>query len=239
MHPNITCTRIKKIQQQIRQYATLYGRSHESIQLLAVSKTRSNAEIRQAIDCGLTAFGENYAQEMHNKATKMGQQVEEWHFIGPVQSNKTSLICQHASWVHSINRIKIARRFNQHCAENQSRLQICIQVNIDAEPTKSGVMPADLDKLAEQISELDQLDCRGLMIIPGKRAGFDEQRAIFAQCRRLMEKLNQSGHQMDTLSMGMSGDFEAAIAEGATIVRMGTALFGSRISQPKLLTGIS
>lgn len=228
MHLNNPCTRITKIQQQITQYANLYGRRKESIQLLAVSKTRTTEEIQQAINCGVTTFGENYAQEMHDKAVAIGQPAEKWHFIGPIQSNKTRLICQHANWVHSIDRIKIAQRLNQHCIENQSRLQICIQVNIDAEPTKSGVMPAELAKLAEQISKLEQLDSRGLMIIPGKRSSFDGQRAIFAECRGLMETLNQSGHHMDTLSMGMSGDFEAAIAEGATIIRVGTALFGPR-----------
>ncbi|MEE9310335.1 MAG: YggS family pyridoxal phosphate-dependent enzyme [Cocleimonas sp.] len=209
-----------------------YHRPSNSVQLLAVSKRHSVEAIRDAYQAGQTAFGENYVQELVEKAEALialdSLSKIEWHFIGPLQSNKTKQIAAVASWVHTIDRFKIAQRLNNQRPDNLPPLSVCIQVNISEEISKSGVSVNEVAKLAQQISELSRLQLRGLMVIPAPETDFKKQRRAFAKVAALKETLNQSGYPLDTLSMGMSSDMEAAIAEGATIVRIGTAIFGAR-----------
>jgi len=213
---------------KLKQFALQYQRPLNDIQLLAVSKRHSVECIREAYESGQKAFGENYVQELLDKVSQLSDLEIEWHYIGPLQSNKTRKIAQVASWVHTIDRLKIAKRLNDQRPENLPPLSVCIQVNISGEASKSGVLPEDVDALAIEISQLPRLNLRGLMAIPAPETDFDKQRAIFSKVAALKAQLNQQGHQLDTLSMGMTGDMEAAIAEGATIVRIGTAIFGAR-----------
>ncbi len=215
---------------KLKHFAEKYQRAASDIQLLAVSKRHPVTAIREAYAAGQTAFGENYAQELLEKAEQLDDLPIEWHFIGPLQSNKSRKIAAVASWVHSIDRIKIARRLNHQRAANLPRLNVCIQVNISQEASKSGILPAELFDFAEQLAQLPRLKLRGLMVIPAAETEFDKQRAVFAETAALLRQLNHKGFQLDTLSMGMSSDMEAAIAEGATIVRIGTAIFGQRKS---------
>jgi pyridoxal phosphate enzyme (YggS family) len=195
---------------------------------MAVSKTKPQSMIEAALSCGLNCFGENYAQEFADKAKALPADRIDWHFIGPLQSNKTRLVAPYANWVHSVDRFKIAQRLSSQRPEKMSPLNICLQVNIDNEPAKSGIPANQLPILAQQISELKNIRLRGLMCIPKPRNNTEEQRPAFARLRKSMESLNQQGFDLDTLSMGMSGDYLAAIAEGATLVRIGTAIFGAR-----------
>lgn len=229
----ILCDHIQTIGDQIKAAEEKFNRPKESVTLLAVSKRHPISAIQQSLECEQIALGENYAQEMHEKAQQLEQSYAEWHFIGPIQSNKTRLIAEHASWIHSIDRLKIARRINEHSlsehsSHNHKPINICLQVNINNENSKSGVLIGQLPELAEQVSQLSGIKLRGLMAIPEATNDFDLQRKNFAKVRKAMEGLNQQGYNLDTLSMGMSGDMEAAIAEGATIVRIGTAIFGKR-----------
>lgn len=205
-----------------------YQRAKNSVQLLAVSKRHPIDAIKEAYHVGQTAFGENYVQELVEKAEALHELNIEWHFIGPLQSNKTKQVAAVASWVHTIDRVKIAQRLNDQRPENLPPLSVCIQVNISGEETKSGVTGDELTELAQQISKMPHLCLRGLMAIPAPTNDFEKQREIFAKISALKDQLNQCGYHLDTLSMGMSGDMEAAIAEGATIVRIGTAIFGAR-----------
>jgi len=205
-----------------------YHRPKDSVQLLAVSKRHPIEAIQEAYQAGQTAFGENYVQELVEKAEALHELNIEWHFIGPLQSNKTKQIATTASWVHTIDRFKIAQRLNDQRPENLPPLSVCIQVNISGEDSKSGVEGDELAELAQQISKMSRLRLRGLMAIPAPTNDFEKQRETFAKVSALKEQLNQSGYNLDTLSMGMSGDMQAAIAEGATIVRIGTAIFGAR-----------
>ena len=205
-----------------------YHRDKNSVQLLAVSKRHSIESIQEAYDAGQVAFGENYVQELVEKAKELKELNIKWHFIGPLQSNKTKQIAESASWVHTIDRLKIAQRLNDQRPENLAPLSVCIQVNISDEDTKSGVNNDDVSQLAKQIAEMPRLLLRGLMAIPAPTTDFKKQRETFAKITALKDQLNESGYQLDTLSMGMSNDMEAAIAEGATIVRIGTAIFGAR-----------
>ena len=220
------------LKQRIREAENKYGRESGSVQLLAVSKYHPVAAIEQALTAGQLVFGENYVQEMADKATQLKvsspDKLPEWHFIGPIQSNKTRQIAEIAGWVHSVDRLKIARRLSEQKPEDRDALNICLQVNVSGESSKSGITPAELPALAEQVAGLPGIQLRGLMAIPAPETDFSCQRAVFAQVRALQEGLINRGFTLDTLSMGMTGDMEAAIAEGATIVRIGTAIFGAR-----------
>ena len=207
------------------------GRDQQSLQLLAVSKTRDEKYIKSAFSLGLNAFGENYLQEAVNKIQTLESLGAEWHFIGPLQSNKTKPVAENFSWVHTVDRLKIAKRLNDQRPEGLGPLNICLQINIDNEPSKSGVAPSEAIDLALAVSELPRLRLRGLMAIPMARQDIDSQRQPFRELRLLKEEINQqldNSQKLDTLSMGMSGDIEAAILEGATILRVGTDIFGPR-----------
>lgn len=203
-------------------------RTADSVQLLAVSKTRGADEIRQLHACGQTAFGENYLQEALDKITALQDLALEWHFIGPIQSNKTRAIAERFDWVHSVDRLKIAQRLSEQRPADLPPLNICLQINISEEASKSGCSLDELPALARNVASLPNLRLRGLMAIPEPETDPARQRATFARVRQLLTDLQHELPQLDTLSMGMSGDLEAAIAEGATIVRVGTALFGPR-----------
>lgn len=204
------------------------GRAAESVELLAVSKTRPAEDIRAAHACGLTHFGENYLQEALEKIEQLSDLNLEWHFIGPIQSNKTRPIAEHFDWVHSVDRLKIAQRLSEQRPEGKPPLNICLQVNISREESKSGCMPEEAPALARALSQLPGVKLRGLMAIPKATDDECEQRSAFADLRHLLEQLQAEYPELDTLSMGMSADLAPAIAEGATIVRIGTALFGAR-----------
>ncbi len=219
---------IQTIGERIRAAEQRFGRAAGSVQLLAVSKKHPAEAIRHAFAAGQTIFGENYVQEMTQKAAELTDYALEWHFIGPIQSNKTKLIAQTARWVHSVDSFKIAQRLSAQKPVDAPAIHVCLQVNISHEDTKSGVLPADLPELAAQVAQLSGIQLRGLMAIPAPQVDFNQQRAVFAQVRELQAKLNAQGFALDTLSMGMTDDMEAAIAEGATIVRIGTAIFGER-----------
>ena len=219
---------IQTIGERIRAAEQRFGRAAGSVQLLAVSKKHPAEAIRHAFAAGQTIFGENYVQEMAQKAAELTDYALEWHFIGPIQSNKTKLIAQTARWVHSVDSFKIAQRLSAQKPVDAPAIHVCLQVNISHEDTKSGVLPADLPELAAQVAQLSGIQLRGLMAIPAPQVDFNQQRAVFAQVRELQAKLNAQGFALDTLSMGMTDDMEAAIAEGATIVRIGTAIFGER-----------
>lgn len=212
----------------INQFAMKYQRNPDEIKLLAVSKKHPVSMVREAFDAGQRAFGENYVQELLDKADALADLPIEWHFIGPLQSNKTRKIAQTASWAHTIDRLKIAKRLNEQRPDELPPLSVCMQINVSGEASKSGVSFNELPELAAGISQLENLKLRGLMAIPAPENDFLKQREAFAQVREAQQSLIKQGFQLDTLSMGMSNDMEAAIAEGATIVRIGTAIFGKR-----------
>jgi len=222
--------RLKKLHSQINAAAAAAGREPETIQLLAVSKTRGADELRQAWSGGQRAFGENYLQEALDKIEALQDLDICWHFIGPIQSNKTRPIAESFDWVHSVDRFKIAQRLNDQRPADMNPLEICLQVNVSQEASKSGVLPEDLPALAAKVAALKNIRLRGLMAIPASNDDPQLQRRPFAQMHALLQTLQQQlpDQPLDTLSMGMSGDMEAAILEGATIVRIGTALFGPR-----------
>ncbi|MCD4866302.1 YggS family pyridoxal phosphate-dependent enzyme [Pseudomonas sp. PLB05] len=201
------------------------GRDPATVGLLAVSKTKPAAALREAAAAGLRDFGENYLQEALDKQPALADLPLVWHFIGPIQSNKTRAIASHFDWVHSVDRLKIAQRLAEQRPPERGPLNICLQVNVSGEASKSGCHPDDLPALAAAVGQLPNLRLRGLMAIPEPTDDPASQRAAFARLRKLSETLNLN---LDTLSMGMSQDLEAAIAEGATWVRVGTALFGAR-----------
>ena len=201
----------------------------DHINLLAVSKSQSAQKIRIAHEAGQHDFGENYVQEALEKQEQLKDLNIEWHFIGPIQSNKTQAIAQHFSWVHCIDRLKIATRLNDARPESLGLLNVCIQVNSSLEPSKSGANLNELEGLAQAINCLPNLKLRGLMAIPAPVKKFADQRAQFAIINNAFKQLNAKGLALDTLSIGMSDDYTAAIYEGATIVRIGSALFGDRI----------
>lgn len=228
--PQTITANIAALRQRIVQSASDAGRDPAEITLLAVSKTRSAEEVAVALDAGLTQIGENYLQEAVDKQAALQGRNACWHFIGPIQSNKTREIASHFDWVHSVDREKIARRLSEQRPEGKPQLKICLQVNISREDSKSGVLPEDALTLAKQITALPALQLRGLMAIPAASDDPAEQRAAFAALRALRDTLQQAlpDQTLDTLSMGMSGDMDAAIAEGSTLIRIGTALFGPR-----------
>ncbi len=204
------------------------GRVAGSVALLAVSKTFSADAVRNAHAAGQRAFGENYVQEAVDKIAALPGLELEWHFIGPIQSNKTRQIAEHFDWVHSVDRLKIAERLSAARPAAMAPLQLCLQVNIGNEDSKSGVAPGDALALARSIAALPRLKLRGMMTIPPASDDSTVQRGYFAQLRQLRNELTANGCALDTLSMGMSADIDAAIAEGATMVRVGTAIFGAR-----------
>jgi len=226
--PSTTDFNIAKVQQRIRAAEKKYLRAEHSVHLLAVTKTRPASVIRQAAAAGLSDFGENYLQEALDKQAQLDDLNLQWHFIGPIQSNKTRAIAEHFSWVHSVDRVKIAQRLNDQRPEHLPALNICLQLNISAEANKSGVSTADLASLATAVAAMPRLRLRGLMAIPRASDDPEEQQAAFALVKTAFIKLQQTHTDMDTLSMGMSKDMDAAIAEGSTMVRIGTDLFGVR-----------
>ncbi len=203
-------------------------RDPTKITLLAVSKTKPVADIVAAYQSGQRDFGENYLQEAEQKIIALSDKQIIWHYIGPIQSNKTRKISQLFDWVHSVDRLKIARRLNETHPENKAPLNILLQVNIDNEPSKSGILADEILPLAQQIESLHRLKLRGLMAIPAIHKDAEQQRKPFVQMREAFTQLQQQYPDCDTLSMGMSGDMQAAIAEGSTLVRIGTAIFGAR-----------
>ena len=216
---------IVEVEARIRAAALAVQRDVTSIHLLAVSKTKPAAALREAYAAGLRDFGENYLQEARAKQVELADLPLCWHFIGPIQSNKTRDIAEHFAWVHSVDRLKIAQRLSEQRPAELPPLNICIQVNVSGEDSKSGCTPHDLPALAAAINALPRLKLRGLMAIPEPTDDRAAQDAAFATVRQLQESLNMG---LDTLSMGMSHDLESAIAQGATWVRIGTALFGAR-----------
>src|SRR5271156_448802 len=204
------------------------GRGPAPVTLVAVSKAKSAESVRLAATAGVTDFGENYLQEALVKMDRLADLKPRWHFIGGIQSNKTRAIAERFDWVHSIDRFNIARRLSEQRPFHAPPLNLCIQVELVPEPNKGGVAPAEVGPLAAAVAELPRVSLRGLMCVPPPQPNTDAERAVFARLRILLEELNASGHKLDTLSMGMSGDFDSAIAEGATVVRIGTALFGPR-----------
>jgi len=219
---------LQAVRERIARAAQAAGRSPEAIALVAVSKNFPAAMIVEARDAGQRLFGENQAQEGVKKATQLAHLDLEWHFIGPIQSNKTRAVAEHFRWAHGIDREKIAVRLDAARPEALPPLEVCIQVNVSGEATKAGVAPGEELALAEAVSRLPRLRLRGLMAIPEPTAEIARQRRQFARLRELKEGLVARGFPLDTLSMGMSDDFEAAILEGATMVRVGTAIFGPR-----------
>lgn len=213
-------TKLGRINARIEHAAQLAGRNPADISLIAVSKTKPLSDVLAAHAAGQIAFGENYAQELHDKANEL---TADWHFIGPLQSNKTKLVANAANWVHSIDRLKIAQRLNEQRSADLPPLNICLQINISNAPQKAGINAEDAGAMAVELQKLPQLSLRGLMCIPEP-----SDHDAFARMQQLAEQLTEQGHPMDALSMGMSSDFEQAIAHGATHLRVGTAIFGSR-----------
>ena len=213
---------------RIEDAARQFGRNPDGISLLAVSKTWPASDVREAALAGQKLFGENYVQEGIDKARSLESLGLEWHFIGPLQSNKTRPVAEIFDWVHAVDRLKIAERLSEQRPENLPALQVCIQVNVSGEQTKSGVSLDETAALAHRVAALPRIRLRGLMAIPEPVEDFAEQRIAFRRLREAFEQLNKEGLSLDTLSMGMSHDLEAAIAEGATMVRVGTAIFGER-----------
>ena len=219
---------LPKIRDLLANSAIQAERDPASVKLLAVSKKQSLDKVLAAANCGQRDFGENQVQEGLTKINQTASEDLIWHFIGHLQTNKTRAVAEHFDWVHSIDRLKIAERLSHQRPAKKLPLNVCLEVNIDAEDSKSGVSPDALPELALAVGELPNLTLRGLMCLPAIRSSFEEQRKPFAALRKLAESLSTSGIELDTLSMGMSADFRAAIFEGATIVRIGTAVFGPR-----------
>ncbi len=219
---------LARIRAELETSAARYGRSAASITLLAVSKSQGPAAIRAAAACGQREFGESYLQEAIPKVEQLTDLPLTWHFIGPVQSNKTRLIARHFHWVHSVDREKIARRLAEARTSASEPLNVCLQVNISGESTKAGVAPAAVDELARRIAALPGLRLRGLMAMPEPASTLPAQRAALRRLREMFTQLRQAGLELDTLSMGTTSDLEAAIAEGTTMVRIGTGIFSPR-----------
>lgn len=220
--------RLQAVRAGIDAAAISAGRDPQQVHLLAVSKAHPATAIREAFAAGQRRFGENYLQEALDKQMQLGDLAIEWHFIGPIQSNKTQPIARHFDWAHSVDRLKIAQRLSMARPNHLPPLQICLQVNVSKEETKSGLAAEEAAELAHAVSALPHLQLRGLMAIPAPTNDVDLQRAQFRQVRELFESLQQQGLMLDTLSIGMSDDYPAAIAEGSTMVRIGSAIFGPR-----------
>ncbi|WP_028117327.1 YggS family pyridoxal phosphate-dependent enzyme [Ferrimonas senticii] len=221
--------RLTQAHTRIDNAAKAANRAPDEIMLLAVSKTKPAGMIAEAYAAGCRNFGENYLQEALDKVAELTDKNDiVWHFIGPLQSNKTRPAAETFAWVHTVDRLKIAQRLNDQRPPAMAALNVCLQVNISNEPSKSGVSVAELPQLADAVSKMPNLRLRGLMAIPAESDDPLEQRSAFAALRHALTELQQQHPQMDTLSMGMSGDMDAAILEGSTMVRIGTAIFGTR-----------
>lgn len=230
---SISDTSLQERYQKVQNDFQLAHKINPDARLLAVSKTRDAEEIRQIHTLGQKAFGENYLQEGLEKIQQLSELDIEWHFIGPLQSNKTRSVAENFQWLHTLDRLKVAQRLNNQRPENQTPLNVCIQVNLDNEPTKSGVSLQDIPSLANEIANLSNLKLRGLMAIPRARKDYQEQFDAVATLSEALEHLKQQFKndprvQLDTLSIGMSNDMEAALAAGSSMVRIGTAIFGPR-----------
>ena len=221
-------TALDTVRTRIREAERRYRREPGSVTLLAVSKTKPPEAVRAAVAAGQRAFGENHLQDAMAKVEALGGESVSWHFIGAVQSNKTRPIARHFDWVHGVDREKIAVRLSARRPAERGPLDVCIEVDVSGEDTKSGISPEGVEPLARIVHELPGLRLRGLMAIPRPEPDFESQRVPFRLLREILDDLNAKGLGLDTLSMGMTGDLEAAIAEGATIVRIGTAVFGPR-----------
>ncbi|MDP9065932.1 MAG: YggS family pyridoxal phosphate-dependent enzyme [Pseudomonadota bacterium] len=227
--PQNLAVRVNHVRSRIHRAASDAGREAAAVTLIAVSKSKPAESIAAAAAAGITDFGENYLQEALSKMDALPvEKTLSWHFIGALQSNKTRAVAERFQWVHSIDRLSVARRLSEQRPFHAPALNLCIQVAMVPEPTKGGVEPEQLPALAAQIRGLPRVALRGLMCVPPQQPDRASERALFAGLRAQLELLNRAGHSLDTLSMGMSGDFESAIAEGATHVRIGTALFGRR-----------
>ncbi len=223
---------LQAVLQRIDAAVAAAGRESDSVRLLAVSKTWPAESVAEAYAAGQTAFGENQEQEAARKIAALGHLPIEWHFIGPIQSNKTRPIAERFAWAHAIDREKVARRLSDQRPESLGPLMVCVQVNISGEASKSGVAPDEALDLARRVAELPRLRLRGLMAVPAPRDDFTEQRMQFRKLKTLYDSIRSAGVPLDTLSMGMSDDLEAAVMEGSTLVRVGTAIFGRRPAQP-------
>lgn len=228
IRPQIYAENLALVRERIMRAATAAGRNPQSVTLLAVSKGQPAEAVTEFARLGLDQFAESYLQEGLAKMDAVGNPALTWHFIGPVQSNKTAAIAAHFAWVHGVDRLRIAERLSAQRPHHGPPLNVCIQVKLGSEPTKSGVAPADLPQLASAVAALPRLELRGLMAVPPPEADALRQRRWFAELAALRGGLEAGGLRLDTLSMGMSADLEAAILEGATLVRIGTALFGPR-----------
>ncbi len=232
--------KLQAVRERIVRACTQAGREAGEVRLLAVSKTFGLDAVRQAQAAGQRAFGENYVQEGVEKILSLRGSASiaplappiEWHCIGPLQSNKTRLVADHFDWVQSVDRLKIAERLNEQRPAERPPLQVCLQVNVDGGPNKSGAPPEQVRALAHAVSRMPRLRLRGLMCIPEPAPDVDAQRAVFLRARTLWDQLREEGFALDTLSMGMSEDLEAAVAAGSTMVRVGRALFGERPARP-------
>jgi len=220
---------VNHVRSRIRSAAIAAGRDPATVTLVAVTKAQTAESVRLAATAGVTDFGENYLQEAVAKMDQLAQLPLQWHFIGGIQSNKTRIIAERFDWVHSVDRSSVARRLSEQRPFHAQPLNVCLQVALVPEPTKGGVSPDDLAALAAAVADLPRIRLRGLMCMPPPQPTIEAERGIFARLKAALEDLNAGGLKLDTLSMGMSADFESAIAEGATLVRIGTALFGSRL----------
>lgn len=220
--------RIDAAKARITQAEKQAQRPLDSVQLLAVSKTKPASDLRLAFEAGQTQFGENYLQEALDKQQQLSDLNIQWHFIGPIQSNKTRSIAEHFDWVHSVERLKVAQRLSNQRPDSMAELNVCLQVNISGEASKSGVSADELLPLAKQVAELPHLTLRGLMVIPQATDNPEHQQQQFSEVKALFDQLKSEYDSVDTLSMGMSGDLEVAVEQGSTMVRIGTAIFGAR-----------
>lgn len=220
--------RVLEVRQRVARAAARAGRSAQSVTLLAVTKAQPAEVVRAAADLGLTQFGESYLQEALEKLDALQDRSLTWHFVGRIQANKTRGLAERFAWVHAVDRLKIAQRLAEQRPHHAPPLNVCLQVRLGDEAGKGGIAAGELPALARAVAQLPRLTLRGLMCIPPEETEAARQHAWFRELRRLYDALNAGGAALDTLSMGMSGDFEAAIEEGATIVRIGTALFGAR-----------
>jgi pyridoxal phosphate enzyme (YggS family) len=226
--PQNSTLHVNHVRSRIRSAAIAAGRDPDSVTLVAVTKAKTAESVRLAATAGVTDFGENYLKEALAKMDSLADLRLQWHFIGGIQSNKTRAIAERFDWVHSLDRLSIARRLSEQRPFHAPPLNVCIQVALVPEPTKGGVAPEALAGLAAAVADLPRVKLRGLMCVPPPQPDAAAERTVFARLKAALEDLNAAGLKLDTLSMGMSGDFESAIAEGATLVRIGTALFGNR-----------
>jgi len=225
---NSIATRLENVHQHIQDAATKYGRPDNAIQLLAVSKTRPAEDIRSALEAGQRCFGESYLQEAIEKIQQLSDTQAQWHFIGRIQGNKTRVIAEHFDWVHGLCSFKHAQRLNDQRPDELPPMNVCLQINLSNEASKAGVAPQEAAALVNLIQSLPRLHLQGFMTLPAPADTLEEQRRPFQALRELRDKFKTNELPLETLSMGMSDDLEAAIAEGATIVRVGTAIFGPR-----------